>query len=200
MNENPKPATSRELTTISSPTRTREPTLVGVAPAAPIVMGRPPSEASHPDANAPASMRSDAHGVSSATESQVRPQVAPARERHAGAEPPPSPKHTLDAIAIGAPSAERRLGRAIAVVGACAFAIGVIVAVTAVRTKSAGATSPAQPAVPIAAANEPSSTSVQAAPAVSTSPSVANPTSKTLATPRKASPRHKHAPKRRPQR
>jgi hypothetical protein len=113
--------------------RTQLPTLIGVAPAAPIVTGRPDDAAR--------SSREDAlDTVESAVLAPWRPQDAPTvrTQRLPGAARGPrpeelagipmrGPKHTFDAISIGdPPTASRRRGRAAAAVVTVIAAIAMI--------------------------------------------------------------------------
>ncbi len=131
-------------------------TLIGVAPAAPIVTGRPPSAPVHPVASGGTSESQD--GAHDAPASRMRPRVDPASAQLTL--PPAStvtPKHTLDAISFGeAPPGSSTRGRLVA----AGLAVVTVCAVAAVgthlysRTRSSAHSSAAVQA-PASAAPEP---------------------------------------------
>ena len=133
--------------------RARQHTLIGVAPAAPIVSGRPQT---------PSETFDDASEVPSVAPPQPPPvsELRPRQERALGigpgsdappldASPPQGPKHTLDAISIAeAPILVKRRSRTTAIVVTLVAAIAVVICVLIGRRIARRADVPAAPTTP----------------------------------------------------
>jgi hypothetical protein len=175
------------------------PTLIGVAPAAPIVTGRPSSSLMRVASQADAAPVSSREGPSS----RVRPRVEPEAQDPRPVAAPPSPKHTFDAIALGegspAISSRSRIAAPLLALLFAAALVVVGVRVTGIAHRAAPTSAPVAVAAPApigvgtsAAVEPPMAVATTAPPPTQASAAPVHPKepAKTKRT-KKAPPRHK---------